>query len=397
MTALLTPSRRRMLPALALLAVLATAMLLLSARTARSAKPAPAAPGAVQVSTVTVRSRDVPIVRSGVGTVTPLATVTVRSRIDGQLERVGFAEGQDVKAGQVLAQLDARALKAQLAQVQAQRARDAAQRANARLDLKRYATLVTQDAATQQQLDTQQALVDQLDATVKVDDAQIEAARVQLSYTTIVAPISGRVGARLVDPGNIVRAADPGGLVVINQVDPITVVFTVPQDSFQAINQALRSSHAPLAVQVSERGHADVLATGQLVLLNNQIDTSTGTVQLKARFANPQHRLWPGQYVDARLVLGLRRGALTVPAAAVQRGAEGLYAYVIGADDTAQAQPITVAATQDGIAVIERGLSAGQRVVVDGQYKLRPGLKVVEAHAPAARASAPASAGGARR
>ena len=378
MNAPFSPRRRPLWLALALL-VLACAAWLGTGRTARSAKPAETTPPPVQATTTQVRQQDVPIIRTGVGTVTPLATVTVRSRIDGQLERVGFVEGQDVKAGQLLAQLDARALKVQLEQAQAQKAKDAALLGNARIDLKRYETLIAQDAATRQQLDTQRALVAQLEAALKMDQAQIDAAQVQLSYATITAPIGGRTGARLVDPGNIVHATDPGGLVVINQIDPIAVVFSLPEGAFQDVNRALQGSQAPLAVQVSLPGSAQALASGRLTLLNNQIDNTTGTIRLKAQFGNPQHALWPGQYVDARLVLGVRRGALTVPAAAVQRGPEGTYVYTVGADGSAQIAPVEVAQIQDGLAVIDQGLAAGQRVVVDGQYKLRPGLKVAEA------------------
>ncbi|CAM5794214.1 MAG: efflux RND transporter periplasmic adaptor subunit [Burkholderiales bacterium] len=378
MNAPFSPRRRPLWLALALL-VLACAAWLGTGRTARSAKPAETTPPPVQATTTQVRQQDVPIIRTGVGTVTPLATVTVRSRIDGQLERVGFVEGQDVKAGQLLAQLDARALQVQLEQAQAQKAKDAALLGNARIDLRRYETLIAQDAATRQQLDTQRALVAQLEAALKMDQAQIDAAQVQLSYATITAPIGGRTGARLVDPGNIVHATDPGGLVVINQIDPIAVVFSLPEGAFQDVNRALQGSQAPLAVQVSLPGSAQALASGRLTLLNNQIDNTTGTIRLKAQFGNPQHALWPGQYVDARLVLGVRRGALTVPAAAVQRGPEGTYVYTVGADGSAQIAPVEVAQIQDGLAVIDQGLAAGQRVVVDGQYKLRPGLKVAEA------------------
>lgn len=353
-------------------------------RAARSKAPAAAAPAPVRVTTARVQQRDVPIVRVGVGTVTPAATVTVRTQIDGRLERIGFTEGEDVRAGQVLALIDPSPQQAALAQARAQKARDQAQLANARLDLERYTTLFAQEAATQQQLDTQRALVAQLEATVQVDDAQIESTRVQLRYTTIAAPIGGRVGARLVDVGNIVHASDPAGLVVINQVDPITVVFTLPEASFQDVNRALHESKEPLDVLVYARGRDESLARGKLVLLNNQIDTASGTVQLKARLANPGHGLWPGEYVDARLVLGLRRGALTVAASAVQRGPDGLYVYAVGAGDVVQAQPVEVAQIQDGIAIVDRGLSAGQRVVVDGQSKLKPGLSVVEAAAKAA-------------
>ncbi len=255
------------------------------------------------MTTTTVQVQDVPIYRSGVGNVVALASVTVKPRIDGQLERVAFVEGQDVKAGQLLAQIDPRTLEAQLAQAQAQKARDEAQLGNARVDLKRYTGLFADDAATQQQLDTQKALVAQLEAAVKTDDAQINFAQVQLGFTRIVAPISGRVGARLVDAGNIVHAADPGGLVVINQIDPITVLFTLPEEAFQDINHALHASAEPLQVIAYPRDGKEKLGAGKLILLNNQIDTTTGTVQLKGSFANPGHALWPGQYVNVRLVL----------------------------------------------------------------------------------------------
>jgi multidrug efflux system membrane fusion protein len=238
-------------------------------------------------------------------------------------------------------------------------------------------------------------LVAQLDAAVKVDDAQINSAQVQLGFTKIVAPISGRVGARLVDPGNIVHASDTNGLVVINQIDPIAVVFTLPGDAVQVIHRAQQANPQPLKVQVFTRDDKTLLATGQLVLVNNQIDTSSGTVQLKGRFANPTHRLWPGQYLNVHLVLGDRARALTVPAAVVQRNQEGTYAYVVNADDTVRLQPIKVALIQDGTAIIDAGLTAGERVVLDGQYKITTGTKVAAAPASAA-AGAASAAGGAR-
>jgi multidrug efflux system membrane fusion protein len=349
----------------------------------KKAEPGAAPP--VQATTAPVKQQDVPIYRAGIGTVTAAQTVTVKARIDGQLDQVGFVEGQDVKAGQMLARIDPRTLQAQLAQVQAQKAKDQATLANARVDLTRYTSLLAEQAATQQQVDTQKALVAQLEAAVQTDDAQIKFAQVQLGFTTIAAPISGRVGARLVDPGNIVHAADTNGLVVINQVDPISVVFTLPEEAFQDINRALMNTSSassanrePLAVQAYPRNGTDLLGTGKLVLLNNQIDTASGTVQLKGSFANPTHTLWPGQYVNVRLVLGARKQALTVPAAAVQRSQGGTYVYVVGDDKMVQVQPIEVASIQDGIAVIDKGLSAGQRVVVDGQYKLKPGARIAE-------------------
>jgi multidrug efflux system membrane fusion protein len=345
-----------------------------------------AAPAAVPATLVKVAREDVARYLSGVGTVQPLASVTVKSRIDGQLERVDYTEGQDVKAGQVLAQLDARPLRAQLEQMQAQKARDAAQLANARLDLERYMRLMQDEATSQQTLDTQRAQVAQLEAALRNDDAQIHYAQVQLGYTTITAPLSGRVGAKLVDPGNIVHAVDATGLVVINQIDPVAVSFTLPDDAVQAVERARRDGRKLQVLAYSKQGDK-LLAQGELVLVNNQIDTASGTVQLKARFANPEHLLWPGQYVNMRLRLGELPQALTVPAPVVQRGPGGTYAYVVGADGKAQMRSIQVQQVQDGKAVIAAGLQAGETVVLDGQYKLRPGLAVVAASAPTRVAS----------
>ena len=295
----------------------------------------------VVIKTAPVKAQDMPIFRVGIGTVTPTFSVTVKARVDGELDSVGFTEGQDVKKGQVLAKLDPRTLQAQLLQAQATRAKDQATLVNARVDLQRYTTLIAQDAATQQQLDTQKALVAQLDATVKNDDAQINYAQVQLSFTTIAAPISGRVGARLVDPGNIVHAADTTGLVVINQIDPISVLFTLPEDAVQDTNRALSTTKKPLIVRAFPRTGTELLGTGTLTLVNNQIDTPTGTVQMKASFPNPLHNLWPGQFVNMRLILGTYPKALTIPEAAVQRSQTGVYTYVVSADgQTVQSQPI---------------------------------------------------------
>ncbi|MDM0031183.1 efflux RND transporter periplasmic adaptor subunit [Variovorax sp. J22P271] len=342
------------------------------------ALPVAAGPAGVPATTVQVASETVPIARSGVGTVLPVASVTVRTRVDGQLDSVEFKEGQEVKAGQVLVRIDPRTFQAQLEQLVAQKAKDEATLANARADLQRYGELIKEDATTQQTLDTQRALVNQLQASLKSDEAQIHLAQVQLGFTTIIAPISGRIGARLVDPGNIVHAADTNGLLVINQIDPIAVQFTLPESSFQAVNKALEGSHEPLAVEAIDRDTRDVLATGRLVLLNNQIDTATGTISLKAQFANAGHALWPGQSVDARVVLGERADALTVPSVVVQRNQDGFFAYVVGPDDKVRAQPLTVADTVKGRAVIETGLAAGDRVVLDGQYRLTPGARIVE-------------------
>jgi multidrug efflux system membrane fusion protein len=358
-------------------------------------KPADRPAPAVVATVATVKQQDVPIFRSGIGTVTPMQTVTVKPRIDGQLDKVGFVEGQDVKAGQMLARIDPRTLQAQLAQVQATKAKDQATLANARVDLARYTRLIAEDASTQQQVDTQKALVAQLEAQVKTDDAQIAYAQVQLAFTNITAPISGRVGARLVDPGNIVHAADTTGLVVINQVDPITVLFTLPEDAFQDINRALnasKSTREQLQVQAYPRTGNDLLGTGKLILLNNQIDTASGTVQLKGSFANPTHTLWPGQYVNVRLVLGERKQALTIPAAAVKRSQTGTYVYTVDSNKAVHNQAIEVAQIQDGIAIIDKGLTAGQTVVVDGQYKLKPGATITAAPRQGAKPASGASA-----
>jgi len=393
MTLLPVHRRRALLGGATLAAALAALWILGRQAHADEAPKAKASP-AVLVTSVKVQVQDVPTYLTGIGTVAAARTVTVKARVDGQLDSVGFTEGQDVQQGQLLAQIDPRTFQAQLAQVRAQKARDEALLGNARADLQRYTTLIAQDAATQQQLDTQKALVAQLEAAVQTDDAQISYAQVQLGFTRISAPISGRVGARLIDPGNIVHAADATGLVVINQVDPIAVVFTLPEDAFQAVNRALRASKEPLEVRAYPRNGSEVLGTGKLILLNNQIDTTTGMVQLKGLFPNPQHTLWPGQFVNVRLILGQRSQALTVPAAAVQRGQDGTYVYVVKEGDVAQSLPVKVARIQDGIAIIDNGLAAGDRVVVSGQYKVKAGSTVIESQPGkvAAGASAPVAA-----
>jgi len=373
------------------------ALLILGAWGWWSGRPTPAAAaentGAapVLVHTATVEARDMPIRLQGLGAVQAWASVTVRARIDGQLESVGFREGEVVRQGQLIAKLDDRVQKAQLAQAVAQRARDQAQLDNAREDLARYVELARHGAIDRKTLDTQRAQVAVLQATIQSDDAQIQAARVQLDYTRITAPLTGRTGALQVDPGNLVRATDAAGLVLINQVDPIAVSFTVPDTAFAEVQAAVRAAgpSAPgLAVEVYGRGQAERLGRGALVLVDNRIDAASGTLRLKARLDNPGLALWPGQTVDVRLILGDRAGALVVPESAVQRGADGLFVYVVGPDDHVRLQAVRMAVAQDGLAVVTEGLSAGQRVVVDGQYKLRPGLKIAEAAADASGAAA---------
>ena len=369
----------------ALVSIALVALLVVVIAAARSVQDdgkarSPPAPAAVPVTTVLATRGQVPIVATGIGTVTPLNSVLVRARIDGQLDRVLFQEGQDVRTGDVLARIDPRALQAQLEQSEAQKGRDQAQLANALLDLERYATLMRQDSIARQQLDTQRALVGQLRATVRLDQAQVDSARVQLDYATIRAPVGGRTGKRQVDPGNIVHAADTAGIVTINQIDPISVLFTLPESRLQSVLRAQAAVPGrQLEVQALGRTDAALLGTGRLTLVNNQIDAGTGTFQLRAVFPNAAGGLWPGQYVNVRVVLSEEADGLTIPDAAVQRGPDGLFAYVVRADGTAAPQPIVVGQSQGGRSLVVKGLSGGEHVVVDGQYKLRPGVKVTEA------------------
>ncbi len=321
-----------------------------------------------------------PIYALGIGNVEANYSVTVHVRVNGQLETVAYREGQDVRQGDVLAQIDPLPYRAAYQAAVAQTARDQATYENALVDLKRYTTLSETDSIAQQTLDTQKATVAQLKATVDLDRAQADAAKVNLDYTTIRSPISGRTGLRLVDPGNIVQTTDATGLVVINQIDPISVVFTLPEETFEMVNRAIREAQPkPLTVEAHARADNSLLGSGQLLLMNNQIDTSTGTVQLKATFANPQHKLWPGEYVNAHIITSVRK-VVVVDSAAIQRGQNGLYIWTVDASDTAQMQPVTVEINQDGKTVVA-GVAAGTRVVVDGQYRLRPGAKVIATQA----------------
>ena len=343
---------------------------------------APASQLAVPVTTALAAKEPMPIVATGIGTVTPINSVLVKARVDGQLDKVAFVEGQDVKAGDLLAQIDPRALQAQLAQYQAQKARDDAQLNNAVVDLNRYTTLLEQDSIAKQQVDSQRATVEQFKATVKLDQAQVDNAKVQLDYTTIRAPISGRTGTRLVDPGNIVHATDTTGIVQINQIDPISVLFTLPEDMFQSVHRAKAANGgAQLVVEASARTDGTLLATGKLTLINNQIDTTTGTFQARAVFPNSSSALWPGQYVNVRVVLQVLQDATTIPEAAVQRGPQGLFVYVVKPDNSVTVQTVKLGQVRDSKAIVEQGLTGGDRIVVGGQSRLKPGVQVVEATA----------------
>jgi multidrug efflux system membrane fusion protein len=370
----------------ALIAGLGAAAWLWLARTPADAQAQPSRPAAVPVEVAQAKRRDVPVYLQGLGNVQAFNTVTVRSRVDGELQKVSFSEGQDVKAGDVLAQIDPRPFKAQLDQALAKKAQDEAQLANARVDVQRYTNLIKQSAISSQTLDTQKALVAQLEATIKGDDATIQNAQVQLGYTTITAPIGGRTGIRQVDQGNIVHAGDATGLVVIAQLQPISVVFTLPEDNLTEIAREMRQG--PLEVAILSRDEKTELDRGTLALVDNQINTTTATIKLKATLPNANNLLWPGQFVKARLLLRMQRNVLTVPPDAVQRGTQGLFAFVVTPDQTAALRPLKVGQIDAMAAVIEGGLQEGERVVTAGQFRLQPGTPV-EPRMPVNAAEAP--------
>jgi multidrug efflux system membrane fusion protein len=340
----------------------------------RAAKQAPP-PRSVPVAAVAARKGEVGIYLSGLGAVTPLNTVTLKSRVDGELMRVLFREGQLVRNGELLAEIDPRPFQVQLTQAEGQMARDQAQLKNARLDLERFQTLAQQDSIARQQRDTQEALVRQLEGTVKVDQGQIEAARLQLVYCHINAPLGGRVGLRQVDPGNIVHAADANGLVVITQLQPIAVIFPIPEDSLPPILARLKSG-AQLPVEAFDREQKQKLATGTLLTVDNQIDPTTGTVKLKAVFPNRENELFPNQFVNARLLVEMKHDAVIVPASAIQRGPQGTFVYVVKADQTVSVRPVTLGVSEGGDTAIATGVAPGEIVVADGAERLREGAKV---------------------
>ena len=368
--------RRTALAAVATLAVTAIVMPQVIGSFAPSAdaqSPPPSGSG-VPVTAGTVATTDVPVFLNAIGTVQAFNMVTIKSRVDGQIVKVAFSEGQDAKAGTPLIQIDPRPFQALLDQATATKQKDEAQLASAQADLVRWAELVPQGVKSRQTYDQQKALVQQLQATVKADEAQIETARLNLSYADIRAPIDSRLGMRLVDAGNMVRATDAAGLVTISQLKPIFVSFTVPQENLHKIHE--KKAGAELAVLAYGGDNQTQLAEGKLSVIDNAIDQPTGTIRLKATFANVDERLWPGEFVNVRLILSVRKGAPTVPAQTVQDGPTGQYAYVIREDSTVERRPVEVAAVQDGLAVIGKGLAVGEKVVVEGQYRLTNGVRV---------------------
>ncbi len=342
----------------------------------RSAKKAqgPVTPK-VPVVAVEAKKTGFNVYISGLGSVTPLNTVTVRTRVDGQLMEVLYREGQLVNSGELLAKIDPRPFDVQLTQAEGQMARDVAQLKNAQLDLERYRVLWEQDSVSKQQLDTQEALVRQLEGAVKTDQGLIDSAKLQLIYCQITAPVSGRIGLRLVDPGNIVHMSDTNGLVVITQLQPIAVIFPIPEDSLpQVLARFKTGEHLP--VEAYDREMRQRLAAGSLLTIDNQIDPATGTVRLKAIFANEKNELFPNQFVNARLLVEVKREIIVVPASAIQRGPQGTFVYVVKADRTATVRPVRVGEIQGGEASITTGLSPEELVVVDGQDRLREGTMV---------------------
>ena len=346
-------------------------------------------PQSVAVTAVPATKGDIGVYLTGLGSVTPVNTVTVKTRVDGELMKVYYKEGQIVKKGQLLIEIDPRPFQAQLTQAQGQMIRDRALLQNARVDLKRYRTLTRQDSIAEQQYATQQSLVHQYQGTVKFDQGQIDNAKLQIIYSRITAPISGRIGLRPVDPGNIVHAADTTGLAVITQLEPITVIFTIAEDNLPEVLDKIRATpHLP--VDALNREQTKKLATGHLLTLDNQIDPNSGTVRLRAEFPNKDHRLFPNQFVNARLLLETRHGVTLVPNAAIQRSAQGPFVYLVQPDRTVTVRQVRLGPSEGDHTAIDQGLSPGDLVVVEGTERLRQGSKVkLEKQAPANSGKAP--------
>jgi len=349
---------------------------------------------AVPVVVASATTGELPVYFNGLGSVTPLNTVTVRSRVDGQLINVTFKEGQFVQEGQVLAEIDPRPFQVQLEQAQGQLAKDEAQRRDAEANYERFQLLFKEGVIPKQQLDTQQAQVGQFDGAIKSDQAQIDNAKLQLNYCRITSPISGRVGLRLVDPGNIIHASDANGLLVITQIQPIAVVFSLPQDQLPQVYDKLRKG-VQLNVDAFDRDNTFKITSGKLLTIDNQIDPTTGTYKLKAVFTNQDNALFPNQFVNVHLLVDTRKNLTLIPIPAIQRGPQGTYVYLVGQGNVVSIRPITIAQTTGDTAGLSSGLKQGDVIVTDGQDKLQDGSKIVPSTAPAGNSASDATAPGA--
>ena len=346
-------------------------------------------PPAQSVGAATIGQGDIRVVVNALGTVTPIATVTVQTQIDGQLMEVGFTEGQMVKKGDFLAQIDPRLYQLQQAQYEGQLAHDQGLLAQAQVDLVRYQKLAEQNSIARQQYEDQVYIVQQYQGTVKLDQAQVDQQKLNIIYCHIVSPVTGRVGLRLVDPGNYVQTSNSTGIAVVTQVQPITVIFPIPEDDLPEIVPQLNAG-STFQVAAYDRANVKLLATGRVIALDSQIDTTTGTVKVRAQFDNSDYALFPNQFVNAQLLVKTLNNVVTVPTAAIQRGAPGAYVYVVNGDDTVSVRPIKIGPTDGPMAAVTSGLSAGERVVVDGTDRLRDGARVT---IPGAAGQAPAATG----
>jgi membrane fusion protein, multidrug efflux system len=351
-----------------------------------------AGPHPVSVAVAKVDRQDVPVYLVGLGSVTAFYTANIKSRVDGQIMRVNFQEGQIVKEGDLLILIDPRPYQVQLEQMQAQFFKDQASLRDARLNLDRYTTLIPSGSIAQQQVDTQKSLVDQLDGQVRTDQAQIDNAKLQLVYCNITAPFTGRVGLRQVDPGNIVHAADTNPMLILTQLQPIAVIFTLPEDQLPTVAQHMKNS--TLLVEAFSRDDQTKLATGKLQTIDNQIDQTTGTAKLKAVFDNKDNQLWPNQFVNANLLLETRKNSTVLPTAAILRGPQGTFVYLVKPDKTVEARTVTLALTQGNTAVVTSGLNPGDTVVTDGQDKLQTGSRIEPRNGPGNNAGSGAPASG---